>query len=93
MHNSDVNLGRSDMAIQLADEAERYISASMARVAGSEAPSMDRTMGEIDMAHKLKLIDYARRDVLVGQLREIVNERRSAIRQERHARIMKEIQP
>lgn len=74
--------------ILLADEAERQIAASMARVAGSDAPTIERTSGEIDLAYKLKLIDYPRRGVLMGQLNEIVAYRRKQLLEERNARII-----
>lgn len=85
---NDVNLGRIDAVILLADEAERQIAASMARVAGSNAPNIERTSGEIDLAYKLKLIDYARRDVLMNQLREIASARRKILLEERNSRIL-----
>lgn len=74
--------------IQLADEAEREIATSMARVAGSDAPTIERTYGEIDLAYKLNLIDYARRDMLLNQLREIASARRKILLEERNARIL-----
>lgn len=73
--------------IQLADEAERQIAMSMVKQTSSMAPSMDRTAGEIDMAYKLKLIDYPRRDALMGQLNEIVTYRRKQLTEQRNARI------
>lgn len=72
----------------LGDEAERIISQSIAQVAGSIAPSIDRAAGEIDMAYKLHLIDYPRRDVLLGQLRVIVNNRRTQLREQHIARLL-----
>ena len=73
----------------LADYAEKAIAASMAQVAGSIAPTVDRVAGEIDMAYKLKLIDYPRRDVLLGQLRVIVNNRRAELREQQNARMLR----
>lgn len=73
----------------LADYAEKAIAASMAQVAGSIAPTVDRVAGEIDMAYKLKLIDYPRRDVLLGQLRVIVNNRRQQLREQQNARMLR----
>ena len=73
----------------LADYAEKAIAASMAQVAGSIAPTVDRVAGEIDMAYKLKLIDYPRRDVLLGQLRVIVNNRRAVLREQQNARMLR----
>lgn len=73
----------------LADYAEKAIAASMAQVAGSIAPTVDRVAGEIDMAYKLKLIDYPRRDVLMGQLRVIVNNRRAELREQQNARMLR----
>lgn len=78
----------NDCYIRMADEAERSIAACMSRVAISPAPSMDRTAGEIDMAYKLKLIDYPRRDALLMQLRTIVNRRREQLHAERIARLL-----
>lgn len=72
----------------LADYAEQNIAASMAQVAGSIAPTVDRVAGEIDMAYKLKLIDYPRRDVLLCQLRVIVNNRRQQLREIHNARLL-----
>lgn len=69
----------------LADYAEKSIAASMAQITGSIAPSVDRTAGEIDLAYKLKLIDYPRRDALLCQLREIVNARRQQLREQANA--------
>lgn len=74
--------------IQLADEAERQIAMSMVKQTSSMAPSMDRVAGEIDMAYKLKLIDYPRRDVLMGQLHEIVTYRRKQLNEQRNARVL-----
>lgn len=85
---NDVNLGRIDAMIILADEAEREIAASMARVAGSDAPTTERAYGEIDLAYKLKLIDYARRDVLMSQLRQVVSVRLNQLNEQRNARIL-----
>ena len=73
----------------LADYAEKAIAASMAQVAGSIAPTVDRVAGEIDMAYKLKLIDYPRRDVLLCQLRVIVNNRRAELREQQNARMLR----
>lgn len=72
----------------LADEAERQISASMARVAGSDAPMTERVTGEIDLAYKLKLFDYARREALMSQLLNIASTRRKQLREKRNARII-----
>lgn len=74
--------------VQLADEAERQIAMSMIRQTSSMAPAMDRVMGEIDMAYKLKLINYARRDVLVDQLQSIVAHRRRQLLEQRNARLL-----
>lgn len=74
--------------IQLADEAERQIAMSMVKQTSSMAPSIDRVAGEIDLAFKLKLIDYPRRDLLLCQLREIVNHRRTQLREQRIARLL-----
>lgn len=74
--------------IQLADEAERQIAMSMVKQTSSMAPSIDRTAGEIDLAYKLKLIDYPRRDALMGQLNEIVTYRRKQLTEQRNARIL-----
>lgn len=73
----------------LADYAEKAISASMAQIAGSVAPNIDRAAGEIDMAYKLKLIDYPRRDALLCQLRVIVNKRRTELREQHNARMLR----
>jgi S-methylmethionine-dependent homocysteine/selenocysteine methylase len=73
----------------LAEYAEQNIAASMAQVAGSIAPTGDRVAGEIDMAYKLKLIDYPRRDVLRSQLRVIVNNRRVELREQQNARMLR----
>jgi hypothetical protein len=72
----------------LADYAEKAIAASMAQIAGSVAPTinMHRVTGEIDMALKLKLIDYPLRDVLIEQLRVIVAHRREELAQQELAR-------
>lgn len=80
MNNSTLEL--------LADHAEQNIAASMAQVAGSIAPTVDRVAGEIDMAYKLKLIDYPRRDVLLGQLRVVVNNRRAELREQQNAKLL-----
>lgn len=72
----------------LADYAEKAIAASMAQIAGSIAPTVDRVAGEIDMAYKLRLIDYPRRDVLLCQLRVIVNNRRQQLRELQNARLL-----
>jgi S-methylmethionine-dependent homocysteine/selenocysteine methylase len=73
----------------LADYAEKAIAVSMAQIAGSIAPTVDRVAGEIDMAYKLKLIDYPRRDVLRSQLRVIVNNRRVELREQQNARMLR----
>lgn len=73
----------------LADYAEKSIAASMAQVTGSIAPSIDRTAGEIDLAYKLKLIDYPRRDALLSQLHAIVNARRQQLREQANASLMR----
>jgi S-methylmethionine-dependent homocysteine/selenocysteine methylase len=72
----------------LADKAEQAISQSIAQVAGSIAPSIDRAAGEIDMAYKLKLIDYPRRDFLLCQLRSVVNARRTQLREQHNAKLL-----
>jgi len=72
----------------LADKAEQHISQSIARIAGSIAPSIDRAAGEIDMAYKLHLIDYPRREVLMTQLRAVVNYRRTQLRELHNARLL-----
>ncbi len=76
--------------IELADEAERLIAESFAKVAASEGPSFDLYAGEINLAFKLKLIDYPRRDVLLGQLRAIVNNRREVLKAQHIARLLGE---
>lgn len=85
---NDVNLGRIDAMILLADEAERQIAMSMVKQTSSMAPSIDRTAGEIDLAYKLKLIDYPRRDFLMGQLSEIVAYRRKQLNKQRTEKIL-----
>lgn len=65
----------------LTEQAEQHISTSLARVSTSAAPSVHRIAGEIDMAYKLKLIDYPRRDFLLGELHQAVDARRTQLRQ------------
>jgi len=74
----------------LGDAAENNIAASIAQVAGSVSPSSaaDRTKGEIDMAYKLKLIDYPRRDLLLSQLRIVANHRRTELRKQQNQKIL-----
>lgn len=74
--------------IRFADMAERHICNSLAALTSSQAPLLDRVAGEIDLAYKLHLIDYPRRDVLMGQLRAIVNHRRDQLRKQHHARLL-----
>lgn len=83
-----MNHSRSTLEL-LSEAAEKNISTSIARVAGSVVPSIDRTAGEIDMAYKLKLIGYPRRDVLMGQLSAVVNARRTELREQHHARLLR----
>lgn len=84
------NMSPSAEAVMiLADAAERNIAASIAQVAGSIAPSMDRTAGEIDLAYKLRLIDYPRRDALLTQLRAVVNHRRTELREQQAAKLVR----
>lgn len=78
----------NDHQIQMADLAERHICNSLAALTSSQAPLLDRVAGEIDLAYKLHLIDYPRRDALMGQLRSIVNHRRDQLRKQHHARLM-----
>lgn len=78
----------NDHQIQMADLAERHICNSLAALTSSQAPLLDRVAGEIDLAYKLHLIDYPRRDALMGQLRSIVNHRREQLRKQHHARLM-----
>lgn len=85
---NDVNMGRIDAMILLADEAERQIAISMASQTNSNAPDMERVAGQLDLAYKLKLIDYPRRDVLLSQLREIVIRRREQMNEQRIAKLL-----
>lgn len=72
----------------LADYAEKAIAASMAQIAGSVSPTINlhRVTGEIDMALKLKLIDYPRHEALIEQLRVIVSRRREELCRQELAR-------
>lgn len=78
----------NEQMIQLADQAERHIAKTLTAVAVSQAPTFDGPAGEITMAYKLGLIDYPRRDELIGQLRVIVNYRRKQLNAERNAAII-----
>ena len=70
----------------MAEAAEFHIDSSIAFASHSAAPCTKRAAGEIDMAYKLKLIDYPRRNALIGQLQQAVSERRTALRAVEHAR-------
>lgn len=74
----------------LADEAERHISETLAKIAASNAPLTERATGEIDLAYKLGLIDYARRQVLIDQLHRIAAFRRSELRKARNDAMLAE---
>lgn len=73
----------------LAEEAERHISETLAKIAASNAPLTERATGEIDMAYKLGLIDYERRQVLVEQLQAIAAFRRGELRKAKHEEFMR----
>jgi uncharacterized protein YlaN (UPF0358 family) len=73
----------------LTEYAEKAIAASMAQVAGSVSPSIDRIAGEIDLACKLELIDKARRETLLCQLRVVVNTRRQQLREQQHSNLLR----
>lgn len=78
----------------LADYAEKAISNSLAMVAGSVSPTtnLHRVSGEIDMAYKLKLIDYPRHEALIEQLRVIVSRRREELCKQELARKLRAAQ-
>lgn len=75
--------------IAMADETERLIAKLLAKQAGSAAPAIDRTAGAIDLAYEQGFIDYPRRDVLMDQLRVIVNKRRHELLEQRHAKLLR----
>lgn len=76
--------------IRIVDEVEAAINKELARVAASEAPDIQHGMGMIDLAYQVKLITYAQRDVLIEQLRRIVNVRREELRKAHHERLRAE---
>lgn len=82
----------NDQLQKLSALAEQRIANAMAAQSASQAPTIEGTAGEITMAYKLGLIDYPRRDVLLCQLRQIVNHRRSQLCRQKNARIIGGVQ-
>lgn len=78
------------MSHLLANEAERHISETLAKIAASNAPLTERASGKIDMAYELGLIDYERRQVLVEQLQAIAAFRRGELRKARNDALLAE---
>lgn len=72
--------------------AELNISAELAKITASEVPCAKRVCAKIDFAYELKLIDYPRRDVLIGQAHELVRARREALNEARIKRLQEKQQ-
>lgn len=77
--------------IAQADAAEQIIARLLVKQAASNAPSIDRTAGAIDLAYELGFIDYPRRDGLMSQLRAIVNHRRRELLEQHLARLLRAV--
>lgn len=73
---------------QQSAQAERCIAENIAKVAASQAPSIDYVAGMIDLAYVLGCYRKDRRDVLLEQLRRVVNHRRSELHHQHLDRLL-----
>lgn len=66
--------------------AEHCIAEQMGKLAASQHPTMDYCAGMIDLGYVLGAYGKERRDLLLEQLRRVVNNRRQELQQQRLAR-------
>lgn len=68
--------------------AEQCIAEQMGKLAASQNPTMDYCAGMIDLAYVQGNYGKERRDLLLEQLRRVVNNRRQELQKQRMARLM-----
>lgn len=71
-----------------AQQIERCVGEQMAKLAASQHPTMDYCAGMIDLGYVLGAYPKERRDVLLEQLRRIVNIRRQELHKQRLERTL-----
>lgn len=82
----------NDQLQKLSALAEQRIANAMAAQSASQAPTIEGVAHMITFAYDLKLLSFERRDVLLCQLRQIVNHRRSQLCKQKNARILGGVQ-
>jgi DNA-binding IclR family transcriptional regulator len=78
----------TEVKARQSEQAESCIAEQMAKVAASIVPTMDYCAGMIDLAYVIGHFGKERRDLLLEQLRKVVNHRRQELHKQRISRIL-----